>query len=92
MQQDIGLAAIQIRTGEEIRAHHLKTVAARFVAAEHHGCGLGRLLDDRNLALVNLENKSVRAVHNHARSAPAATESQANRIQPRAAVVLAEDC
>ncbi len=57
MQQDIGLAAIQIRTGEEIRADHLKTVAARFVAAEHHGCGLDRLLNDRNLALYTLACK-----------------------------------
>src|SRR5579864_7278163 len=55
MQQQSRLTAVQVRTGQKIRANHLETVAARFIAAEHQSRGLDRLLDDWELALVEFE-------------------------------------
>ena len=42
-------------TGQEVCADHFQTVAARFVGSEHQSCGLKSLLDDWDLALIELE-------------------------------------
>jgi hypothetical protein len=43
------------RACQEIRTDHLQAVTARFVGTQHQGCSVERLLDDRYLALVDLE-------------------------------------
>lgn len=61
MQQHFRLPAVEVRTRDKVRADHLKTVATGFIAAQHHGRCLDRLLDNWQLALVYLEiNELVR--------------------------------
>src|SRR5579864_6528455 len=55
MQQQSRLTAVQVRTGQKIRADHFQTISSRFIAAEHQSRGLDRLLDDWELALVEFE-------------------------------------
>ena len=55
LQQHVGVSAFETCSGQEIRTDHLQTVASRFVGAQHLGCNLDSLLDDGNLALVQLE-------------------------------------
>ena len=43
------------RPGQEIRTDHLQAISPRFVLTEHESGDLERLLDYRNLALVELE-------------------------------------
>jgi hypothetical protein len=50
-----GVAIVQVRASQEVGGDHLQTVTAGFVRAQHPGCGFDCLLDDRDLALVNLE-------------------------------------
>jgi hypothetical protein len=47
-----------VRASQEVGGDHLETVTAGFVRAQHPGCGFDCLLDDRDLALVNLEKIS----------------------------------
>src|SRR5207249_7605284 len=54
-EQHVRISLIQIGSGQKVRADHLKTVAAGLIAAQHQSRRLDRLLDDRNLALIQLE-------------------------------------
>ena len=51
----VGSSLSEIRSCQEVRADHLQTVAPRLVRSQHQSCRLNRLLDDRNLGLVQLE-------------------------------------
>ena len=55
VEQNLRGAILQVRASQEVGGDHLETVTAGFVRAQHPGCGLDCLLDDRDLALVNLE-------------------------------------
>src|SRR5208282_505643 len=55
VEQDLRVAVVQVCSCKEIGADHFQAVAARFVRAQHPRCRLDRLLDDRDLALVDLE-------------------------------------
>ena len=55
VEQDLRVTIVQMSSCEEVGANHLQAVAARFVRAQHPPCRLDRLLDDRDLALVELE-------------------------------------
>src|ERR1017187_2510002 len=55
VEQDLRVAIVQVRASQEVGADHLETVTARFVGSQHQGCRLDRLLDHRDLALVDLE-------------------------------------
>jgi len=46
-----------VRAREEVGADHFQAVAARFVRAQHQGCRLDRLLDDRESAVVRLSEQ-----------------------------------
>src|SRR5689334_12860843 len=54
-EQDFRVALIEVGAGQEVSADHLQTIAAGFIRSQHHGRRLNRLLDDRDLALVELE-------------------------------------
>src|ERR1019366_2377903 len=60
VEQDLRVAIVQVRSCKEVGTNHLQTVTARFVRAQHPRCRLDRLLDDRDLALVNLEVDQLR--------------------------------
>ena len=53
VEQDVWVAVVQ--ASKKVGTDHFQAVAARFVRAQHQGCRLDRLLDDRDLALVDLE-------------------------------------
>ena len=55
VQQYLRIAVVQVCSCQEIRTDHLQTVAAGFVSSQHQGRRVDRLLDHRNLALVDLE-------------------------------------
>ena len=55
VQQYLRIAVVQVCARQEIRTDHLQTVAAGFVSSQHQGRRVDRLLDHRNLALVDLE-------------------------------------
>src|SRR5579864_4448587 len=55
MQKHVGLSVVEIRACEEVCADHLETVAAGFVAAQHHGSCFDRLVNNGDLAFVDLE-------------------------------------
>src|ERR1039458_9566159 len=54
------VANVQVRSSQEVGADHLQAVTARFVRAQHQSCRLDCLLDDRDLALVDLEIDQLR--------------------------------
>jgi hypothetical protein len=53
VQKQVGI--VQVGSREEIRADHLQTITPRFVSSQHESCGLDRLLNHRDLTLVQLE-------------------------------------
>ena len=55
-----GLPAVDVRAGQEVGADHLQAVAAGPVRAQHQSCRLDRLLDNRDLTLVDLEVDQLR--------------------------------
>src|SRR2546426_1056087 len=54
-EEYVGISAVQICSRQEVRADHFQAVAARAVASQHQSRRLQCLLDDRDLALVELE-------------------------------------
>ena len=54
-EQDVRIPVLQISSGQKICANHLQAIAAGLIAAKHQSRRLECLLDDRNLALVQLE-------------------------------------
>ena len=50
-----GIAVFKVRSRQKIRADHLQHVASGFVASQHQSRCFKGLLDDRQLALVQLE-------------------------------------
>ncbi len=52
-KQNFRVTVIQVRSRQEVGADHFQTVPARFIRAEHQSCSIHRLLDHRNLALIN---------------------------------------
>ena len=55
VEQDLRVAVVQMRSRQEIRADHLQTIAAGFVCAEHQSRRSDCLLNNGDLALVELE-------------------------------------
>jgi hypothetical protein len=55
VEQNLRVAIVQVLASKEVGADHLQTVTARFVCAQHQGCRLDRLLDDWDLALIDLK-------------------------------------
>lgn len=55
VDQYFGIAIRRVRAGQEIGADHLEAIAARFIRAQHQGCGFDRLLHDGKLALEKFE-------------------------------------
>jgi hypothetical protein len=55
VQKQVRTSIVQIRPSQEIRADHLQAITTGFIAPKHESRGLERLLDDRDLALVQLE-------------------------------------
>ncbi len=55
LQENIGIFILQIRSRQEVCTDHFQAIAPGFVAAQHQSCRFDRLLNDRDLALVQLE-------------------------------------
>ncbi len=60
MQQNLRVAAIHVCPSQKICTNHLQAVAPGLVRPEHQGRDLDRLLDHRELALINLEIDQLR--------------------------------
>ena len=60
MQEQVGITTVKCGSGQEVGADHLQAVAPRLVRSQHQSRGLERLLDHRNLALVELEIHDLR--------------------------------
>ena len=55
LQQDLRIPAVQVRPRQKVSANHLKAGAAGFVCFQHQACSFQRLLNDGDLASVDLE-------------------------------------
>jgi hypothetical protein len=54
VQQRLWILVAEVCPGQEVGADRLQTVSSRLIRAQHQGCRLDRLLDDGNLALVDV--------------------------------------
>jgi hypothetical protein len=59
LQKDLGIFILQIRSRQEVRADHLQAEPSGLIAAQHESRRFDRLLNDRQLALVQLENLEI---------------------------------
>jgi hypothetical protein len=55
LQKRRWVLVIEVRPCQEVGADHFKTVTSGFVRTQHQSRRLNRLLDNRNLSLVQLE-------------------------------------
>ena len=55
LQQDFRISIVEMCSRKEISANHFQAVAARFVRTQHQSRGLDGLLNDRELAFIELE-------------------------------------